>query len=574
MRLSKIPPTKPKNQDGKFFVLDIETNKLEASKEAFVFGCIYGVGLRVVFRSIAELEKELQKAKYRSKYIFAHNSEFDFTALFGNIIELDNKAIFSGSRFIACKYGKVRLANSLNILPTSVKKVGEQLGLEKMENEAIFKELEQGIISEQAIEYCFRDCEIIFIALSKIFNALGSVKCTIGGICLYTFRKNFLKKDIHFNAHAYHFFESYYGGRVEAFKIGKTYAYKYDVNSMYPYSMRETKFPDPNSLREFPVSKWDYFYKHYLMKKPYIYEGLIYCKVSHKQTVIGFLPKRVNGKLLFPFGVFSGCWNFNELRYAIEKGIVEILEVERIVFSLAVESPFIDFINTNYQARINSTGFMQFFYKLLLNNLYGKFAQRLEWDSEYYSELPIERIIELNQKGKKYKLMPFSVERNDGFILIKRKSKYFDWTIPIYSSYITSHSRLILLEYLLNSEGLVYCDTDSICLEKELPTEMLSNELGGLKKELEVITEIRGPKNYTEIKPNGDELIKIKGIPKNALQIGKNRFKFTKMVKSKEGLRRNIDSGLFIEVVKQMSGKYDKRKLNADGSTEILEINE
>jgi hypothetical protein len=118
---------------------------------------------------------------------------------------------------------------------------------------------------------------------------------------------------------------------------------------------------------------------------------------------------------------------------------------------------------------------------------------------------------------------------------------------------------------------ITYCDTDSICSEIEILD--ISNELGELKKESEVITEIFGCKNYTELK-NGQLFRKIKGIPKNAIAINDKKYKFVTMNKAKISLRNSKTAGKFSLKTKQLSNKYDKRFVLKSGETNILKVDE
>src|SRR4051812_44289472 len=103
--------TKPKKDleklKNKFFVLDVETNGLNATPEAFRFGCLVGNNYRKVFYSVDDIKAELTKKEFRHKYIFAHNAEYDFSVVYGNIKKnLDRKAVFNGG-FIYAKKGLV-----------------------------------------------------------------------------------------------------------------------------------------------------------------------------------------------------------------------------------------------------------------------------------------------------------------------------------------------------------------------------------------------------------------------------------------------------------------------------------
>jgi len=217
-----LRPEKPKKDISKlkynFFVFDTETTKLEPMPKNFVFGVIYGFNYKKVIYSVEEFINEFNEPRYKNKYVFAHNAEFDLLTIFGNVItKIDNKAIFNG-KFITAKYNNITFGDSLNIYPSSVEKIGLMLGSEKHENKKVKTEgLKFDNITNDDIEYCIQDCRIIYKALLSIFEDIGTIKLTIASLALYHFRCNYLKKDLQYNELNENFFESYYGGRTEAF---------------------------------------------------------------------------------------------------------------------------------------------------------------------------------------------------------------------------------------------------------------------------------------------------------------------------------------------------------------------
>ena len=62
----------------------------------------------------------------------------------------------------------------------------------------------------------------------------------------------------------------------------------------------------------------------------------------------------------------------------------------------------------------------------------------------------------------------------------------------------------------------------------------------------------------------------IKGIHKNHTK-RKGSFVFTRMIRTKEAIRRNQHAGMFVEVVKTMKHNYTKRKIK-NGKTVALRL--
>jgi hypothetical protein len=567
--LSKLK-TKEKFFDGDFFVFDVETTPFQEGKTCeFIFGVVFGYGYTRVIHTVKEFKEEFEKPMYTKKKVFAHNAEFDLTVLFDNIYYFDKEAIFNG-KFICCSNGNCMFADSLNIFPTSVETIGKMLGKPKGKLSKLFWEASE--VTQKDIDYCIRDCEIVFDALLQIFDMVGNVKITLASLSLDLFRRKYLKFHIDYNDLLINnFFGSYYGGRCEAFFIGKVNSCVYDINSMYPNAMLNCVFPNPKYLkRRTNVPRGTF------LKLIYEFEGCATVSLTHKQTTFGYLPYRHDGKLLFPVGNFTGTFNFNELRFALENKAIEINEVFEIIFSTRMESPFKEFVTEIYNERCSTDNeFRKYLLKIILNSLYGKFAQKIDSEFIYIHDMKkeYETIEYYKSKGQLKKVSLFNEFRSDCFLeLSSSSSKYLYNTIPLFSSYITSYSRIQLLENLIKYENNkpVYCDTDSIFFEID-PQIKNSNNLGEWKKENKTVFEIIGLKNYSYF-CEGEIKNKIKGIPKSAIKDENNVYSYFNLLKTKESLRRNIKAGTYVKREKENKGTYDKRIVHEDGETEPIQM--
>jgi hypothetical protein len=567
-----------------FYVFDTETGvieddkihyKLGASPDRFIFGVIYGYNYTKIIKDLEDFKKTLLDERFKNRYVFAHNLEYDLGVLYSNVYDMDPEAIFNG-KLISATNGNCRFADSLNIFRTSVRRLGEMLGKDKKQlgNHQMVSKLKGGEIPSKDINYCIRDCEIVWDALFMIFEEASDIKITQASLSMTYYRRFFQPFDIQHNEYNKFFWGSYYGGRTEAFRIGHTNAVMIDVNSMYPDQMRNIKFPNPKYLKQelnIPV-KW--FLQRYINH----YEGCARIKVKHRDNWIGFLPYRSKGKLCFPVGEFEGWYNFNEIRFALEHDVIEIDKVYCAVYAEPMESPFKDYVDTLYLKRYEvDNAFHVYRIKVYMNSLYGKFAQKIETNYIYLDNVAdhIELIQEHQRKKTFVKLDVFNATRKDAFLVVKN-TKNFDlsYSIPSFASYITSGARIKLLKELLKLEQNrpVYCDTDSIAYEIDTPGMYGQNKkLGEWSIEDKVITEVRGLKNYSFIK---DEKMhqKIKGIPQKATQTGPNTFEYMNLVRTKEALRRNIDAGQEVKRTKVLSGKYDKRIVLENGETKPITL--
>lgn len=568
-----------------FYVFDTETTCLEPMAKNFVFGVVFGYKYKRVIYTVEDFQQEFTKKRYQGKFVFAHNAEFDLTTIYGNIYKnLDHSAIFNGG-FIQAKKDKVIFADSMNLFSRmSVAKIGSMLNLDKMVNIKVKSEgLTKENLTDEDILYCETDCKIIWIALRRLFESVGNIKTTLPSLAIFDFRKNYLKNDIYINSRVYDFYDSYYGGRCEAFFIGKVNSDVYDINSMYPYSMKNTIFPDPSHLKkiENPGLKG-------LMKYLKLYEGLAKIKVKHKDHFLGFLPVKIkidqSEKLIFPVGIFETIVNFNELRFALDYDIIEILDCEYMIYGNRIKSPFIDYVNDLYDKKEKAKDILsRTMFKLRLNALYGKFGQKTKYITTYYEDFPLNEVKKLKEENKYFQIKPFNLKRKDCFLITENdKPEHGFFSIPLFSSYITSEARIYLLKHLLLNlnNDLVYCDTDSIFLNNEF-IGLIGNDLGEFKKEEKKVIEIQGLKNYVYENTNGQIFRVLKGVNRfakkeditNEMETFNAKpevYNIKKYYKTLQALRHNKQAGQSFTMIKVIKRKYNKRRIDISGKTKPL----
>ncbi len=367
----------------------------------------------------------------------------------------------------------------------------------------------------------------------------------------------------------------------------------YDVVSLYAHCMLPV-FPNPSLLKCESITDVKYFIKNIL---PH-YEGNIKCTVQHPKITYGTLPYRNDkGRLTFPDGIFSGCWNFPEIRFAIEKG-VKILSMSECTYAEAMPSPFTHFVDRLYQKKFvsKSTGdkLGEMIAKSKLVNLYGKFGQRNDEKTIYIPDIDdYIHVIHRHQQDKTFiKLHPFNDVRNDCLMTVRViDAKAPKHCIPPFPSYVTSYGRVKMVKKLYEFERFkpAYCDTDSIALQIDDGSIKSEEFLGGWSRENKIITKINGLKNYeyglpmdlfTSVPPNsigvkGSHYIfnRTKGVPSNAtFNTRNNTWEFSTLMGSKEALRRGLTAGVMTKRTKKISGKYDKRVVLENGETKPITI--
>jgi len=519
-----------------------------------------------------------KKAYSKTKlYVFAHNQQFDFMIVDG-FRELKKrgweiKNWFIDSRIFILRVFKgnktIILLDTYNYLQITVKSMGNKLNLPKLEidfNNCNMKELEV---------YCKRDVEIIkefmlhFLNFMKKYN-LGNFKSTIASCSFSAYRHRFLNKKvlIHADEEATKLErESYRGGRTEAFFIGQKQGetfYKLDINSLYPFIMRNNEFPVRLiKVKENPsLEALSTALEEYLVIADVEFETDERCIAVRKE------------RLIFPIGKIRAVLCTPELKYLLKKGFI------KRVFKYALyrgDYLFNDYIDYFYALRKEfkkkGATMDNYLAKLFMNCLYGKFGQR---NSDYIylgksndRDTIIETYYNMNT-GKKTTL--YSIMGNK--YLKGDKKEAIDSFVAI-ASHVTAYARMYMykLIQICSLKNVYYCDTDSIITNQvgydNLRDYIDEYELGKLKVEEKAdFLEIWNVKHY-----KFGEALKIKGIKRNAVQTEKMTFVQEQFLKIRTLLRKGIFGTVIVrKVTKRLKTAYKKGIVTLSGNVEPFEI--
>jgi hypothetical protein len=542
-----LKPTKsslPKN----FWCFDTETAGLYGN--CLLVCCISNKNEKKVFLGEDSPEHFIDwiyknKRKFRGHHFFAHNLEFDLSKIFGNILKKEEfNVLLAGSRLISAKIRLrkdkkeyITFRDTFNLLPNSLADIGEMLGYEKYKMPEKFKSgnLKVEDINEEDIKYCLRDCEVVQNFIYRYGDLLKpygvKLRLTVAANAKAIWNRVYLKDILFINSKSDELFrKAYYGGRVEVFKsrYEDKKLFHYDINSLYPYVMKNSFFPDPNTLR--PIR--DYNIRHFydiLSEK----EGMAEITFKIDDMNIPLLPYRSNNKLIFPEGKIRGFYCFPEIRFALEHGY-RIKEIHRIIAGKRIESPFKDFIEIFKKIKETSEDKTEIAWaKRIMNTLYGKFAQRIPKDDLFYHDK--EKI----PKGLIFK------EINGLFQLYKPETIRSRGTVVSWAAYVTSYGKIELFRYL--DDSAYYCDTDSVFREKKLPKYMVHDKAFGKMKLEHIIDEsiFVDPKKYAYRSKHKKKVI-IKGIRRDELKnielkdfLDTLVFEYEKPYKLKSSLRNN-----------------------------------
>jgi len=454
--------------------------------------------------------------------------------------------------------------SSTNYFDTSIKKIGEFVGLPKLDID-----FQESSIDE-LVTYCRRDVEIMKKAMEYFYefirsNDLGKFSFTRAAQSFTAYRHRFMDSKIYLHdSEEIRKLEreAYYGGRVECFYIGHCDNGPFvslDINSQYPYVMINNDYPVKLiSLRK----NVDLLFARDILKT--------FCAVSEVivDTNLPIYPVRVSGKLIFPTGQFKTYLCSRGLQSALKRH--HILSIENM--AVYQKAPLFDsYVAFFYALKERQTQegneIMIRLSKLFLNSLYGKFGQKKTLtetieDCTFDGYYRIETIdLVTGERELEYKMFNKRV--------IEYGEEDGKMSFPAIASHITEDARLLLWQVIESTgqEKVLYCDTDSIKIRKEHLADVKYRtdqyELGALKIEDEFNDlEIIAPKCYITEKKRV-----LKGVPKDALEILPDTFQYTSFLKQASHMKQRI-TRYFItrETSKTLNRNYDKGIVHADGT--------
>ncbi len=570
--------------------------------------------------SAEDMRELLYSLRWRGCLCVCVNLEYDLASIFGKKWAGLETTFSRGGLIVArlklldrngsrSRTGKKRgdeyleFIDLLNIdRSASVEKFGRLVGIRKKKEEV--KDIlgkpwaDLSPIQRRTLkEYCQRDTEITWkagVALQDTFNDLGGdMSCTVGKVAMTTFRRKYQKVsyDRLDPLDLEYLHDAYYGGRTEAFRIGKIKKKLYyaDVNSMYPNAMKTLRFPDPDSMkRRLKMSRR-------LLKYDGITHALVHVPTSMRYpplpVLTGSWPEKieegtletdqeVNGfKLVFPSGVFLGCWTHTELRYALSLPGVKVLRyLDGCVFKKS-DYYLRSFVEDIYKKRLAAkTMIERQCFKLIMNSLYGKFSQR--GSKTTLIDVDDFDMLDDDEEGWEDQWSETTMwpPEDPRFVMRTSSIRPPIHTNIIWSAIITAAARVKLHQLLVKYQA-IYCDTDSIITARKTPN---SKELGELKTE-KVLSEIEilAPKHY-RYRGTGERKWETvcKGVPKRVhkeafkRKDGTIRVTYQKPYKIREALRRGKTMNLWHDVTKVISARYDKRVILPGGDTRPIQVKE
>lgn len=357
----------------------------------------------------------------------------------------------SGSRFI--------VIDTLNYFRTPLEELGYAIGLPKLPKPDF-----NGLL-DPVIEYCRRDVEIlarVFIALLRYVrsNNLGMFRYTTASQAMSAFRHNFMRHEIvcHDKQDIKAFERSaFYGGQTEIFYSGKITEtiYQLDCTAMYPSVMKNNIFP--RRLRQWNLGK------EFISQRP---DGNLAKMIMQVfiETENHTFPRRVNGITRYAVGRYVTILAGPELLLAESIGAIKAYGP---YVEYDCEPIFTEFVTELWKLRLRyqMEGNKAFatITKSLMNNLYGKFAQKSqEWVS-VPGKIPPDCFIkwtELNlTKGVINEYRSFGWETQ-----IKLPKEETSQNFPAIAAFATAYGRIRMadLRRIAGDSNVFYQGVDSL----------------------------------------------------------------------------------------------------------------
>lgn len=426
------------------------------------------VGRFAEINNIDDCIKFLTHVRYKGKYNWFYNIQFDFESIIKYLDDVDLRNLYRDNEieyntfkitYLPKKFFAIQDKNNnryyfydmYNFLDVSLNKASEKF-LKDKKNEGIdgnklntdlnyWKENKEDII-----KYCIKDAELTKRLADYFWNIIyqrlnfypkspmskGKLSeeyflhtCKIPAI-------NVIPEKVIQTA-----YESFYGGRFELIKRGYfDKIYCYDIMSAYPKEISE--LPDFNKGKFVKVTELN----------PDAYTGFYKCKVMSFENNFSPFKQKLNGALnIYPNGTFTQFLTKKELDFYeshFENSAISV-EFGYEWHPKDIIKPFKSEIERLFDWKNNEPDpDIKYCVKIILNSLYGKFIQVSG---------------KLNQTGRLFN--------------------------PLYASLITSGCRIKILEMALqNPDSIISFSTDSVISTEPLNSP-LNPTMGDFQKDFE-----------------------------------------------------------------------------------------
>jgi hypothetical protein len=459
---------------------------------------------------------------------------------------------------------------------------------------AAFSYFNKWSLRKETIKYCEQDCKTLYQIIcsfqKKIFLLfrLDILKYpTLSSLAFAIFRSKFLKNakipiidgDLFDQLK-----KAYSGGAVDVYKPfpkkGEK-VYRYDVNSLYPSTMKDFNMPVGNPIYfEGDISLIGPNSGYNIMNKPFgFFEVEVEAPKNMKIPLLQTRLKMINGyKTVAPLGTWTDTYFSEEIFNAIKFGYKFKILRGYLFEEANIFSEYVDYL---YKLKVNSPSKSPDYIisKLLLNTLYGRFGMSPHMEShliitneetlKVQNQRVVTNIIDL-RNGKELISFFDDNEWNE-----EGEKKSLNISVSI-SAAVTAYARIHMTKFkTMEGVTLYYSDTDSIDIDQPLDPKYIGTELGKMK--LEHIFDdaiFLAPKVYGG-KTSTYEYVKVKGL-KNPVSFNELKpllIKSANLKINQEKWYRNINDGN-IKILPQIYTlmiNNQKRELVFDNSNKFVD---
>ncbi len=405
-------------------------------------------------------------------YLVSHNLNFDLPVLkaFSQLPKLDWEitGFYSQSKTAIFRWRdgnrKIFAVDNHNLFPGSLEKWGDVIGLPK--GKVDFKRVSRA----KLLEYCKNDVEImrrLWMSWLEFLDKhdLGKFGNTIASTAFTAYRYRFMDERIiiHDDPLAGHLERAaYHGGRVECLYQGKVSESNYhyvDVNSMYGFIMSQELFPaflwNSQATSSLKI----------LAKRLDKYAVIARVQV---QVTSNYFPLRIDGVLTYPLGKFWTTLSTPELKLAQASGWIKAVSHVAWYHQFPLFKSYADYmleVRRKYQksgqddwAKIT---------KLLINGLYGKFAQKGYQQSQVGTADP--------EKAERLPVLDVDTNERSQYVTFggkvfheSRQGESYN-SFPAITAHVTAYARLYLngLRERVPQGHIYYMDTDALIVDDE-----------------------------------------------------------------------------------------------------------
>lgn len=529
------------------------------------------------FHTMRQFVDHVLTPQFSGVWLYGHNAgksdmEFILHEIMSNsgpgqrYRDVEVSAAFSGASAIITKIKRGHktwtFLDSLWLMRSSLRSIGEAIGIRKGNEDENVEFYETATFS-QLRDYNEIDCMILYRAIEEfqltLWDQGGQLNATLASCAMALFRRRFLSEPISINKRVNEAArEAYFASRVEVIKRKMGEGYYYDINSSFPHAMREEA---PGNLRstgrDIPDS--DELF-------------IAQCAVSVPDTYLPVLPVRHKSRVFFPTGKWTG-WIMGADFRLLEASGGRIEKVFR-VFRFWPNSDMKAFAESVYSLRVRAESeFEKLLFKLLLNSLYGKFAENTVKSGILWNPYRIPICRGPDNPDSPYldvrMIMP-------GVWSVDREVEVSHRHVP-FASHIVAVARRNIYNYMTSAGDVYYVDTDGFTTTNG--TLQSSKELGALKLEYQISGgTFLAPKVYqhrfapgTQFDKKGNEILqksRAKGFARKREMSAEDferllegqSLEVEKMASIRELLRSGKTGPEIVKVVKAMRYKTQEKR--------------